>query len=159
MAQTTTVVGRAPRALIVALALTASALGAAGAQQSPVGLWKTIDDSTKKERSLVRIAEAGGSLSGRIEKGLDPQADPNAVCSKCTDDRKDRPLIGLVLIRGVKPSEGSPGVWEGGDIVDPDNGKVYRVRLTPIEDGRKLEVRGYIGMPLLGRTQTWIRVE
>ena len=132
--------------------------GPAGAQITPVGLWKTIDDNTGRERSLVRIAEAGGVLTGKIERGLLGAVEASEVCAACTDDRKSQPLIGMEIIRGAKRVDGQPQ-WEGGQILDPDNGKVYRLRLTPLDGGKKLEVRGYIGMPMLGRTQTWIRVE
>ena len=132
---------------------------AAFAQATPVGLWKTIDDETKKEKSLIRITDAGGVLTGKLEKFLDPATAVDAVCDKCPDERKDKPLMGMTLIRNVKHSASDVALWEGGDIVDPNNGKVYKVRLTPADGGKKLEVRGYIGMPLLGRTQTWIRVE
>lgn len=144
---------------LIAAALLASLAAFAQAQATPVGLWKTVDDNTGKERSLVRISDSGGVLTGRIEKSLAENSEPSAVCSKCTDERKDQPLIGMALIRNVKAKEGDPTMWDGGDITDPDNGKVYKVRLKPVEDGKKLEVRGYIGAPLLGRTQTWIRVE
>jgi uncharacterized protein (DUF2147 family) len=133
--------------------------GSAFAQASPAGLWKTIDDNSKKERSLIRISESGGVFSGKIEKQLDANAKPDAVCDQCTDDRKNQPILGLTLIRNVKQNADDKGLWDGGDVVDPDNGKIYKVRLKPIDDGKKLEVRGYIGMPVLGRTQTWIRVE
>jgi uncharacterized protein (DUF2147 family) len=133
--------------------------GSAFAQASPAGLWKTIDDNSKKERSLIRISESGGVFSGKIEKQLDADAKPGAVCDQCTDDRKNQPILGLTLIRNVKQNADDKGLWDGGDVVDPDNGKVYKVRLKPIDGGKKLEVRGYIGMPMLGRTQTWIRVE
>jgi uncharacterized protein (DUF2147 family) len=76
----------------------------------------------------------------------------------CTDDRKDKPKIGMEIIRGGQQGDGKT-VWEGGKILDPENGKNYSLRLTPIDGGKKLEVRGYIGTPLLGRTQTWIRVQ
>ena len=135
------------------------AAGWAAAQSTPVGLWKTIDDKTKKERSLVRIADNGGVLSGRIEKRLDPDAKADDVCDKCSDDRKGKPLQGLEIIRGVKKSDSDDKRWDGGRILDPEDGADYKVRLTPADGGRKLEVRGYIGAPLLGRTQTWIRVE
>lgn len=128
-------------------------------QASPVGLWKTIDDATKKERSLVRITEQGGVLSGRIEKLLDPQSKPDAVCDKCSDERKGQAIVGLNIIRNVRQNADDASIWEGGDILDPNNGKVYRVRLKPVDGGKKLEVRGYIGAPLLGRTQVWQRVE
>jgi len=129
------------------------AAAAAHAQNTPVGVWKTIDDDTKQEKSLVRISESGGVLSGKIDKLLNP-TEPNPVCDKCSDDRKGKPITGMSIIDGVKQSG---DVWEGGQILDPNNGKTYRVRLKPIEDGRKLEVRGYAG-PFF-RTQTWVRAE
>ena len=130
---------------------------AALAQSTPTGLWKTIDDKTGKERSLIRISEGGGVYTGRIEKSLDPGSEPNAVCDKCSDERKGKPLIGMALIRNMKQSADDKEIFDGGDITDPDNGKVYRLRLKPLEGGRKLEVRGFIG-PFY-RNQTWIRVE
>jgi uncharacterized protein (DUF2147 family) len=131
----------------------------AHAQATPAGVWKTIDDETKKEKSLIRISEAGGVYTGKLEKLLDPTAKPDAVCDKCTDDRKDKPLIGMTLIKGVKQNETDKAMWDGGEILDPNNGKTYKVRLTPSDGGKTLAVRGYIGAPLLGRTQTWVRVE
>ncbi|KQW02577.1 DUF2147 domain-containing protein [Rhizobacter sp. Root1221] len=133
---------------------------AALAEATPAGLWKTVDDSTKKERSYVRITEAGGVLSAKLEKLIDTPEPEKLVCDKCTDDRKDKPLLGLQLIRGVKKSdEADSATWDGGTILDPANGKTYKVRLTPIEGGKKLQVRGYIGAPMFGRTQVWIRAE
>lgn len=127
------------------------------AQTSPVGLWKTIDDDGKTAKSLVRISEQGGALVGNIEKLLDPKDPGDAKCEKCTDDRKNQPVLGLQIIRGVKPD--GEGVWGHGEILDPNNGKTYRTRLKPVDGGKKLEVRGYIGAPLFGRTQTWVRAE
>jgi uncharacterized protein (DUF2147 family) len=140
----------------VLVLLTATA--GAWAQATPVGLWKTIDDKTKTERALVRITEAGGVLSGRVEKVLAADAVPGSKCDKCDDDRKDQPMLGLEVVRGVKKSD-TDNQWDGGTILDAAEGKIYKVRLQPADGGRKLDVRGYIGMPLLGRTQTWIRVE
>ncbi|MBX3621845.1 MAG: DUF2147 domain-containing protein [Rhizobacter sp.] len=134
--------------------------GAALAQATtPVGVWKTIDDKTKVEKSLVRISEAGGVLSGRIEKLLDPAAKPDAVCEECTDERKGKPILGMTILNGVKKNAEHEGLWDGGTILDPNNGKTYKVRLKPSQDGKTLEVRGYIGVPMLGRSQTWLRVE
>jgi len=124
---------------------------------SPIGLWRTIDDDTRQEKSLVRIKENAGIFSGTIEKLLDPTVKPNAVCEKCSDERKDKPLIGLTILRNLRQNADDRAVWDGGDIVDPNNGKVYRSRLKPVEGGKKLEMRGYIG-PFY-RTQVWIRVE
>jgi uncharacterized protein (DUF2147 family) len=131
--------------------------GLAFAQVTPVGLWKTIDDDGKTAKSLVRITEQGGVVTGSIDKLLDPKDPPDGKCDKCSDDRKDKPVVGLQIIRNVK-SDGD-GLWGGGEILDPNNGKTYRTRLKPVDGGKKLEVRGYIGAPLFGRTQTWVRVE
>ena len=131
----------------------------AHAQSTPAGLWKTIDDETRKEKSLIRITESGGIYSGKLEKLLDPAVKPDAACEKCTDDRKDKALIGMTLIKGVKQSDTDKTLWDGGEILDPNNGKTYKVRLTPGDGGRTMAVRGYIGAPLLGRTQTWQRVD
>lgn len=127
------------------------------AQMTPVGVWHTIDDKTGEVKSEVRIADNAGVLSGRIEKLLRKDAKQDAVCDKCTDDRKDKPMLGLEIIRDAKKTEGKE-VWEGGSIIDPDSGTVYKLKLTPVENGKKLEVRGFVGFALLGRTQTWVRV-
>lgn len=129
----------------------------AQAQLTPVGLWKTIDDDTGKERSLVRITERAGVYTGRIEKGLGADARDDAVCDKCTDERKGKPLYQFAIIRNVRQSADDKELFDGGDITDPDNGKVYRVTLKPLEGGKKLRIRGYIG-PFY-RTQVWIRQE
>ena len=145
------------RTTLVAAALLIHA--AAFAQTTPVGLWKTIDDKTKKERTLIRIVDTGGTLSGKIEKRLDPDAKAGDVCDKCADDRKDQPLQGLQLIRGITKNANTENRWDGGTVIDPEDGKVYKARMTPIDGGKKLELRAYIGVPMIGRTQTWIRVE
>lgn len=126
----------------------------AHAQATPVGLWKSIDDKTGKERSLVRISESGGALNGRIEKRLDPNAKADAVCDLCTDDRKGKPVEGLEIIRGARPDGDT---WTDGSILDPEEGKTYKLRLKPLDGGKHLEVRGYVG-PFY-RNQKWIRVE
>lgn len=123
------------------------------AQRTPVGLWKTIDDGTGQDKSLVRISDTGGVITGRIEKLLHPSR-PNPLCDKCRDERRGQPITGLTIIVGLR-QDGA--VWDGGKILDPENGRIYTVRLKPIENGTKLEVRGYLG-PFF-RTQTWIRLE
>jgi uncharacterized protein (DUF2147 family) len=139
-------------------AVFAALVGAAGAQAvSPAGVWRTVDDSSKKDKSLVRIVETNGVFSGKVEKIVDPDAPKDAVCKECSDERKDKPIVGMTIIRNVRQSAEDKTVFDGGDILDPNNGKVYRVRLRPFDDGKKLEVRGYIG-PFY-RNQTWLRVE
>lgn len=140
-------------AAILFVAFSASAL----AQMSPVGVWKTIDDETKKEKSLVRIKETNGVFTGTIEKFLDPATKPDEVCDKCSDDRKGKLVLGMTIIRNIKANADDKGIWDGGDILDPNNGKVYRARLKPVDGGKKLEMRGYLG-PFY-RTQVWLRVE
>jgi uncharacterized protein (DUF2147 family) len=127
------------------------------AQMTPAGLWKTIDDDTRQEKSLVRVKENAGVFSGVIEKLLDPAIRQDAVCEKCTDERKDKPVLGLTILRNLRPHADDKAVWDGGDIVDPNNGKVYRTRLKTVDGGKKLEMRGYLG-PFY-RTQVWLRVE
>ena len=143
---------------MIAAAALSFVSGLALAQTSPVGLWKTIDDDGKTEKSLVRITEAGGVLTGTIEKLLEP-GKQDAKCDKCSDDRKNKPVVGLQVIRDVKQDADDKAVWTGGHVLDPNDGKLYKARLKAVDGGKKLEMRGYIGMPMFGRTQTWLRVE
>ncbi len=128
--------------------------GSALAQMSPVGTWHTVDEKTKELKSEIQITDTGGLLSGKVTKLLRKEAKQDAVCDECTDDRKGKPMLGLEIIRGAKKADGKD-VWEDGKILDPENGKSYSLRMTPIEGGKKLEVRGSIGP--FGRTQTWVR--
>jgi uncharacterized protein (DUF2147 family) len=120
---------------------------------SPIGLWKTIDDKTGSPRAIVRIYEQDGKLFGRIERSFTPGAE-NRVCEECTDERKNRPIIGLIIIRNIRSKDGE---YAGGDILDPDTGTVYRCKFHLDQNGSHLIVRGYIGISLLGRSQTWQR--
>lgn len=146
------------RALFSGLALMASLAALpvwAQAQPTPAGLWQSVDDSTGKPRALVRISESGGVFTGRIERSLLGEAATGAQrCDACSDDRQGKPLIGLDIVRGMKPSADGQA-WEGGTILDPDTGKIYRLRLALLDAGAKLQVRGYIG-PFF-RNQTWVR--
>ena len=120
---------------------------------SPIGLWKTIDDKTGSARAIVRIYEQNGKLFGRIERSFTPGAE-NRVCDMCTDERKHQPIIGLIIIRNIQSKDGE---YAGGDILDPDTGTIYRCKFRLAQDGARLIVRGYIGISLLGRSQTWQR--
>jgi uncharacterized protein (DUF2147 family) len=126
------------------------------AQTTPVGLWRNLDDKTGEAKAEIRITETAGALNGRIEKLLRKDAKPDEKCDACKDDRKDKPTVGLEIVRGAKKAEGKD-VWEDGKILDPENGREYNLRLTPIDGGKKLEVRGSFGP--FGRTQTWVRVQ
>jgi uncharacterized protein (DUF2147 family) len=144
------------RTQIVLAAILASVAGLAQAQMTPVGTWHTIDDETKEIKSEVQIVDNSGVLSGKVTKLLRKGAKQDATCEKCTDDRKDKPVLGLEIIRGARKSEGKE-VWEDGKILDPEKGATYTLRLTPIDGGKKLEVRGSVFG--IGRTQTWVRAQ
>ena len=140
--------------MLIALSLTLGT-GFALAQATPAGLWRTIDDETKTEKSLVRITDTGGVFNGKVEKIADPTKQ-DSKCDKCSDARKDQKVVGMTIVTGVKKAE-NEAYFEGGEILDPNNGKVYKVRMTPKDGGKTMEVRGFIG-PFY-RNQTWIRVE
>jgi uncharacterized protein (DUF2147 family) len=125
------------------------------AQNTPLGRWRSIDDATGKPKAVIEIVQAdNGSLSARIVRILDTKDGPNPLCDKCRGARRNKPILGMTIAWGLK-ADG--GVWTGGRILDPENGKEYSVKMTPIEGGRKLEVRGFLGLALLGRTQVWQR--
>lgn len=141
------------KSLLVACALFFSFSGIA---QSSIGSWITIDDKTKKQKSIVELYKKDSKMYGKI-KYLFPREGrgDNPICSKCTDDRKNQPIKGLQIIRGLKWN-GSE--WEGGTIVDPENGKVYKVKIWVDSDNHdRLKVRGYAG--IFYRTQTWKKLK
>lgn len=136
-------------AVILALATHATAQSS-----TPAGLWKTVNEKGEPE-ALVRIADVAGEMRGTVEKVFSPPA-PNAnpLCLDCSGALKDRPVIGMQILSGLR-WDGEQ--YSGGEILDPNNGKSYRCLLRVVDGGRKLEVRGYIGISLLGRTQVWLR--
>jgi len=154
-----------PLLLPLLLAAFAPAQGFAAAApasvlSSPVGRWRTVDDRTGQVKSIVRIREQNGTLYGTVEKVFNPPA-PNPLCIACTGALKDRPVIGLQILWGLrKDSDDKNGdEWSGGWILDPETGRIYRCTLALEDRGRKLRVRGYIGFSIFGRTEHWLRVE
>ncbi|MEL7020811.1 MAG: DUF2147 domain-containing protein [Bacteroidota bacterium] len=121
--------------------------------QSPVGTWKTIDDNTGKARSHIEIFEQGDKLYGKIVKLLESPADK--LCDQCSGDKKGKPLMNMVILSDLKPYK---DYWSYGSIMDPETGKVYKANVS-LNGTDKLDVRGYIGIAALGRTQTWHRVK
>ena len=123
--------------------------------QSPVGTWTTVDDKTQRPKSVVEIYETrDGTLAGRVNEILQSDRGPNPLCDKCSGNNKDKPVKGMVMLWGVNKKGSS---WEGGKILDPATGKIYSVKMTPIDGGKKMQVRGFMGFSLLGKTQVWIR--
>jgi uncharacterized protein (DUF2147 family) len=122
---------------------------------SPVGMWKSIDDETGKPKAMIRITDNQGELQGRIEKLFRPaDQEQNPKCDKCEGARKDQPIVGMLIVSGLK-KDGNE--YKGGEILDPANGKVYRSKAKLLDGGKKLEVRGYVGAPMFGRSQIWVR--
>ena len=141
--------------ILLAGALLASAAASMAQAASPTGLWQTIDDKTGQPKALVQIVQdSDGTLTGKILTGLGSNDDPNRRCTACTDSRKDQLMKGMTIINGMK-ADGD--TWDGGQILDPENGKLYKCKMHLDDGGQKLVVRGYIGVSLLGRSQTWIR--
>jgi uncharacterized protein (DUF2147 family) len=121
------------------------------------GTWQQVDDASGRVQALVRIVKTGNDLyQGFVEKLIPaPGDDPNPKCENCRDHRRNQPVLGMQIIEGLKRVD--DGVYVGGRILDPDNGVMYRLKIVVLEKGTKLEVRGYVGIALLGRSQIWLR--
>jgi len=157
----TSLSGRGLLTLTVAAALLTTAAqavadtGISDAALSPVGVWITVDDTTHKPKALIEITQLPtGELSGRLLTGLGEDHKPNKRCTACTDERKGQLLQGMHIIRNLTRNG---DIWENGKILDPENGKEYHARMNLTDEGQKLVVRGYIGIPLIGRSQIWLR--
>jgi uncharacterized protein (DUF2147 family) len=123
-------------------------------QNKVVGKWKTIDDETGQEKSIIEIYEKDGKIYGKVIEILDIEH-KKSVCSNCSGTDKDKPILGMTVIKGLKKDEDE---YNSGKILDPKNGKLYKCYIT-LENKDKLKVRGYIGISLFGRTQYWYRVK
>jgi uncharacterized protein (DUF2147 family) len=145
----------AVRSMLITAALLLATAAWAADTATPVGTWTQVDDATGKPKSIIEISEQpDGSLQGVVKEVLFSDQGTNPICDKCGGERHNQPVVGMTIMWGVK-KDGDQ--WDGGQILDPNNGKTYKVKLKLKDDGQKLDVRGYVGMPLLGRTQTWIR--
>ncbi|KKY06285.1 DUF2147 domain-containing protein, partial [Xanthomonas phaseoli] len=139
------------KTLLLALPLAAASL-MAHAADSPVGRWTTIDDETGKPKSVVQIEQAAnGTLSGKVVEILQSSKGPNPVCDKCEGALKGKPIKGMTILWGLKPD--GTAVWSGGSVLDPAKGKTYKSKITLTDGGKKLQMRGYVGIEALGRGQ------
>lgn len=131
-----------------------AALDAVAQPATPAGLWQTVNERGERE-ALVRIAEVAGELRGSVVQVFSPPApSANPLCEACSGELKNKPIVGLEILRGLR--------WDGeryagGEVLDPDEGRVYRCSLRLLEGGERLEVRGYVGISLFGRSQVWLR--
>jgi uncharacterized protein (DUF2147 family) len=139
---------------LIAITLLAAFSFSVFAAASPVGLWKNIDDVTGRPKGIIKVSGGPNNLTGRIVKLL-----PGAmtICSACSGNLKNKPILGMTVMWGLKQDPSNPTEWSGGSIMDPKNGKTYRCMLTVSPDGRTMEVRGYIGFSAFGTSQTWYR--
>lgn len=142
-------------ASVMALAMSTVALAQEKDPMSPVGVWRTVDDATGKAKSLIKIWEKKGKIYGTVIKLIDPD-EPDPVCDKCSGKLHNKPIVGMTIMRGLS-QDGDE--YSGGTILDPESGKTYKVLIQVLPGGKKLKVRGYIGISLLGRTQHWHRVK
>ena len=141
-----------PRHALILILTAMCAVGVRAQVSSPAGFWQTLSDSTGKPSAIVEIFESGGRFHGRIVRLLED--DPGSVCTQCTGARKGEPLVGMAFLTGLS-ADGDE--FTGGEILDPDDGRTYRARIKLTDGGDKLKVRGFLGLSLFGRTQTWLR--
>ena len=144
------------RQALVTVALLLASVPALAANLSPVGTWKTIDDKTGEAKSIVRITEHNGVLEGTVLTVLKSDQGPHPICDKCDGARHNQPIEGMNFMWGLT-RDGD--VWDGGKILDPKTGRIYKAKIKVIDGGKNLKVRGYFGFSLFGRTQIWHRYE
>ena len=141
---------------LAVIAMSASTLGASAADPTAIGLWEQVDESSGKAESWFKISERNGAYEGNIVKiFFKPDEDPNWACDRCEGSEKGAPVLGLALIKGMQKNGLS---YENGTILDPRDGSVYRALMKLSPDGQKLEVRGFLGIALFGRSQVWNRL-
>lgn len=142
------------RFILMSLMMAVSAASFAADQLNGT-TWKTIDDTTGKPRAIVKFTEVNGALSGTVQTLLDKDA--TRVCTSCSGSLKNKPVVGLTIVHGLKPVSGVSNSYDYGSILDPKTGKTYKLKGTLSDDGKVLNLRGYLGISLLGRNQTWQR--
>lgn len=127
---------------------------------SPIGFWKTIDDVTHTPKSIMELSmDENDHLQGRVVKIFPEQSrDQNELCIACRGANHNKPILGMILLENMHPNSNNPGEWSNGRIIDPANGKIYHCYLRVAANGQELYIRGYLGIPLFGRSQTWVRV-
>lgn len=141
-------------AVLFAAAASFVATGAHAAELSPIGTWTTFTDD-HKPKSTIEIFDVNGTLSGKVTQIMISDKGPNPICDACEGERHNQPITGMTIMQDFKKT--GDDLWEGGTIVKPQNGKVYKCKLHLIDGGQKLEVRGFVGFAFLGETQVWSR--
>lgn len=143
------------QAAVVAAFLAAAAPDVRSQTPTPAGRWRTIDDRTGETKSIVVLESNGSELTGRVERVFAPPApSTNPLCEKCSGNLKNQPIVGMQVLWGFR-QDGDR--YKEGRVLDPESGKVYRANLRLTDNGQSLQVRGFVGFSMLGRTQTWRR--
>ena len=140
----------------IAAGVLLASFGAWAANDTPIGTWRQIDDVTGKPRSIIQITDTNGELQAKVIQILLSEDGPHPLCRRCDGVRKDQPIEGMTIMWGVH-QDGD--IWDGGKILDPKKGTTYSVKLTMADGGQKLDVHGYVGFALLGRSQIWERIQ
>ena len=144
------------RSLVLMSALMAVSAVSFAADQLDGSVWKTIDDKTGNPRATVKFTESNGALNATVINLIDKTA--LKVCDKCTGNLKGKPVVGIAVVHGLKAVSGEKNSYDYGSILDPKNGKTYKLKGTLSDDGKVLNLRGYMGISVLGRNQVWRRV-
>ena len=118
--------------------------------------WQTIDDKTGEKKAVMQLTESGGKVTGKILKVLDKEK-ADALCTKCPGSLRNKPVEGLQILSGFKADGNNQ--WSDGKLVDPESGKTYSGKLTLSDNGQSLKLRGFVGTPVFGRSQTWQRIK
>ncbi len=118
--------------------------------------WQTVDEKTGEKKAIIQLSENSGQVSGKIIKVLDSKK-AKANCEKCTGSLKNKPIEGLQILTGMR-ADGT-NQWSNGKLVDPETGKIYSGKINLSDNGQSLKLRGYVGSPVFGRSQTWQRVK
>jgi uncharacterized protein (DUF2147 family) len=126
----------------------------AAAQATPTGFWNTISDVDGRPTAVVELRQENGEYVGIVRALLVPADHADSICGKCQGELHDKPIVGMEILRHMRPDGDE---WSGGEVLDPETGKTYRARMKLTDGGRRLVLRGYIGLPIFGRSQTWIR--
>lgn len=148
--------------LILSLLLCLFSGSILASEMTPLGYWKTIDDVTGRAQSIIKIAYDSQTKTYQgtiVDTFPKPGEDKSKVCSKCKGERYNKRILGMTIMENFHADKGGDGYYKGGTILDPTSGKIYSCTMQVSKNNKKLTVRGYIGIPLFGRSQTWLRVK
>lgn len=150
---------KAPKIALLILSIAAATQNIFASNDELSGLWRSIDDKTGFSKGIVEVTkDSNGNYNGKVVEILArPGYTPKTHCTKCTGEAKNEPIVGLKVLSNMKPDPKKPGEYFGGMILDPLTGKSYKSRIKLNSTGNRLTMRGFVGVEVIGRSQTWIR--